>query len=222
MAQQQVTFADKNNSLPNTDVRKLVRDDDVNELKEIVNENADDVTSSVSSLNSGLALKANIASPTFTGTVGGITKSMVGLGNVDNTSDTAKPVSTAQQTALDLKANLASPTFTGTVGGITKSMVGLGNVDNTTDAGKPVSTAQQTALDLKLTISKIKRNIIPTGLVNGSNLIYTLPDSGAYNLCVYVDTSRLTPTVGFTQSGTTLTIIDFAPASSILCDYEIP
>jgi len=49
--------------------------------------------------------KAPIASPTFTGTVGGITKSMVGLGNVDNTSDTAKPISTATQTALDSKLN---------------------------------------------------------------------------------------------------------------------
>jgi hypothetical protein len=39
---------------------------------------------------------------------------MVGLGNVDNTSDANKPVSTAAQTALDLKANLASPTLTGT------------------------------------------------------------------------------------------------------------
>lgn len=58
-------------------------------------------------------LKANIASPTFTGTVGGITKAMVGLGSVDNTADTAKPVSTAQQTQLDLKAPLASPTLTG-------------------------------------------------------------------------------------------------------------
>lgn len=58
---------------------------------------------------------APIASPTFTGTVSGITKTMVGLGNVDNTSDANKPVSTATQTALDLKANLASPTFTGTV-----------------------------------------------------------------------------------------------------------
>ena len=44
----------------------------------------------------------------------GLVKGDVGLGNVDNTADTAKPVSTAQQTALDLKANLASPTFTGT------------------------------------------------------------------------------------------------------------
>lgn len=42
-------------------------------------------------------------------------KSEVGLPNVDNTADTAKPVSTATQTALNLKAPLASPTFTGTV-----------------------------------------------------------------------------------------------------------
>ena len=78
-----------------------------------------------------------------------VTASDVGLGNVTNTSDANKPVSTAQQTALDLKANIASPTFTGTVGGITATMVGLGNVTNTSDANKPVSTAQQTALDLK-------------------------------------------------------------------------
>jgi hypothetical protein len=49
---------------------------------------------------------------------------MVGLGNVDNTSDANKPVSTATQTALDVKlasataattySPIASPTFTGT------------------------------------------------------------------------------------------------------------
>jgi hypothetical protein len=119
----------------------------------------DTILSSIGKLNGNNELKANrdsptIANPTFTGTVQGITASMVGLGNVSNTSDAGKPVSTAQQTALDLKANrdsptIANPTFTGTVQGITASMVGLGNVSNTSDAGKPVSTAQQTALDLK-------------------------------------------------------------------------
>lgn len=44
-----------------------------------------------------------------------LVKADVGLGNVDNTSDANKPVSTATQTALNLKAPLASPTFTGTV-----------------------------------------------------------------------------------------------------------
>lgn len=43
-----------------------------------------------------------------------LNKSAVGLSNVDNTADTAKPVSTAQQTALNLKSSLASPAFTGT------------------------------------------------------------------------------------------------------------
>jgi hypothetical protein len=43
-----------------------------------------------------------------------LTKSDVGLSNVDNTADTAKPVSTAQQTALNLKANLSGGnTFAG-------------------------------------------------------------------------------------------------------------
>jgi hypothetical protein len=50
---------------------------------------------------------APLANPTFTGTVSGITKSMVGLGNVDNTSDANKPVSTATQTALNLKVNIS-------------------------------------------------------------------------------------------------------------------
>ena len=56
--------------------------------------------------------KAPIANPTFTGTVSGITKAMVGLGNVDNTSDANKPVSTAQANTLAPKVN---PTFSGIV-----------------------------------------------------------------------------------------------------------
>jgi len=67
------------------------------------------------SLLQNLSTKAPLANPTFTGTVGGITSTMVGLGNVDNTTDANKPVSTATQTALDLKAPLANPTFTGSL-----------------------------------------------------------------------------------------------------------
>jgi len=37
----------------------------------------------------------------------GVTKAQVGLGNVDDTSDATKPISTAMQTALDAKANTA-------------------------------------------------------------------------------------------------------------------
>lgn len=53
--------------------------------------------------------KAPTASPTFTGTVSGVTKGHVGLGNVDNTSDADKPVSTAQAVALASK--LTTPAF---------------------------------------------------------------------------------------------------------------
>jgi hypothetical protein len=55
-----------------------------------------------SAIQTQLDAKASLASPTFTGTVIGVTAAMVGLGNVTNTSDANKPVSTAQQTALDL------------------------------------------------------------------------------------------------------------------------
>ncbi|MDQ6762748.1 MAG: tail fiber domain-containing protein [Bacteroidota bacterium] len=67
---------------------------------------------------------AFLESPTFTGTVGGITKNMIGLDNVDNTSDVNKPVSTATQTALDLKWGL-----TGNAG-ISASTNFIGTTDN--------------------------------------------------------------------------------------------
>jgi len=80
-------------------------------------DNTSDANKPVStSQQTALDLKSNIAGPTFTGTVTvptlsvtttatGITATMVGLGNVDNTSDANKPVSTATQTALDLKVD---------------------------------------------------------------------------------------------------------------------
>jgi hypothetical protein len=72
---------------------------------------------------------------------------MVGLSNVDNTSDANKPVSAAAQTALDLKTNLASPTFTGTVSGIDKTMIGLWNVATAMRTNQ--FQLLKTALDLK-------------------------------------------------------------------------
>jgi hypothetical protein len=56
---------------------------------------------------------APIYSPSFTGTVSGITKDMVGLGLADNTSDAAKPISSVTQAALISKASLASPSLSG-------------------------------------------------------------------------------------------------------------
>ena len=61
--------------------------------------------SDVAGLQTALDLKAPSASPIFTGTTSGITKYIVGLGNVDDTADLDKPISTATQTYLDAKAD---------------------------------------------------------------------------------------------------------------------
>lgn len=105
-----------------------------------------------SSIQTQLNSKAPTANPTFTGTVSGITASMVGLGNVDNTSDANKPISTATQSALDLKAPLANATFTGTISLPATTSIGdvsateIGYLDN-------VTSNIQTQLNAKLSLS---------------------------------------------------------------------
>lgn len=77
-----------------------------------------------------------------------VTKSQVGLGNVDNTSDANKPVSTAQQTALNMKADLAGAAFTGassvTVNSasaaLTVTQTGSGHALLVEDSASPDST----------------------------------------------------------------------------------
>jgi hypothetical protein len=84
------------------------------------------------------------ANPTFTGTVSGITKTHVGLSNVDNTSDADKPISTAVNAALDLKASLNSPTFTGAIDFSGVNVTGLtaiaGLPDQSSSSGKYLMT----------------------------------------------------------------------------------
>ena len=77
-----------------------------------------DIPTDTNQLTNGAGF-ATLASPTFTGTVGGITATMVGLGNVTNESKTTM---------------FTDPSFAGTVSGVTKAMVGLSNVDNQSKA----------------------------------------------------------------------------------------
>jgi len=85
-----------------------------------------------------------------------VTKSQVGLGNVDNTTDLNKPISTTTQNALNTKegtitAGTTTQYYRGdkTFQTLDKTTVGLSNVDNTSDTNKPISTATQTALNGK-------------------------------------------------------------------------
>lgn len=73
----------------------------LNEIAAAINDDA----SYAATITTELTAKAPLNSPTFTGTVSGITKSMVGLENVDNTTDALKPISTATQTAIDSKSD---------------------------------------------------------------------------------------------------------------------
>ena len=77
-----------------------------------------------------------------------VTAAQLGLGNVDNTSDMDKPVSTAQGAAIgSVEYTLVHhEKNTDNPHNVTKSQVGLGNVDNTSDADKPVSTAQAASI----------------------------------------------------------------------------
>lgn len=92
-----------------------------------------------------------------------VTKTQIGLSDVDNTSDADKPVSIAQAIADSVvqsfsiqRVNHTGTQSVSTITGLAavatsgdKADVGLGNVDNTSDLNKPVSTATQTALDGK-------------------------------------------------------------------------
>lgn len=125
----------------------------------------------------------------------GLTKAAVGLGNVDNTADVNKPVSSATQTALNLKVNITSLHAVATSGSYndltskptipsTKADIGLGNVDNTSDLSKPISTATASALTGKANVSHTHPEYIKT--VNGVS-----PD-GSGAVTVGVDWSAIT------------------------------
>lgn len=100
-----------------------------------------------------------------------IPKADVGLGSVDNTSDVAKPLSTATTTALAGK----EPTIAGGTNSqflrgdkafvaIDKTVIGLPNVDNTSDVNKPVSTAQQTAITGAIATANAYTDVQVTGV----------------------------------------------------------
>ena len=77
----------------------------------------------------------------------------IGLGNVDNTRDLDKPISTRVSAALNEKVDKSIRVNNKSLAQdvvIEKSDIGLGRVDNTGDLEKPVSNAVQQALDDKV------------------------------------------------------------------------
>ena len=96
-----------------------------------------------------------------------LTKSNVGLTNVDNTSDANKPVSTAQQNALNLKVNKAGDTMTGAL-----------KITNNTAAGDSPSGAL----------------IVTGGIYTGSNIVTQnalyIAHNNADNALIYLNAKK--------------------------------
>ena len=132
-----------------------------------------------------------------------VTKTQVGLSNVDNTSDTNKPVSTAQAAAI-ADAKSAGTTAQTSIANhiadkanphsVTKAQVGLGNVDNTSDLNKPVSTATQSAINAKATEITESVNTLISGKVSGTGItsiqvVESLPETTVDTVLYIVATS---------------------------------
>lgn len=130
------------------------------------------VQSQIDNLQDDVDTKAPIESPTFTGTVSGITSTMVGLGNVDNTSDLDKPVSTATQSALDLKANISGQVFTGDIEAPNLTITGDLLVQGTTTS---INTKDYTVRDNMIYLNQAGLFDVTNAVGNGTTVTYTAP-----------------------------------------------
>jgi hypothetical protein len=113
------------------------------------------IATAMASLNfvgGGVAATANGSAVTVT--VPLVSRATLGVDQLDNTADAAKPVSAATATALSycLRVDTAAQGLTAPQQANAKTNLGLGNLDNTSDLAKPVSTAQQAALDAKASL----------------------------------------------------------------------
>ena len=119
------------------------------------------IDATLSSLSGAMNLYAGVvaAHKADTANPHSVTKVQVGLGDVDDTSDADKPISTATQAALDRKieaSHLAEHTGrTDNPHSVTAAQLGLGSVDNTADSAKPLSTAMIEALSNKVSTATL-------------------------------------------------------------------
>lgn len=118
----------------------------------------------------------------ITSALSGVTKSTVGLGNVDNTSDINKPISTATQTALNLKAGILTAVSTTTA---PTTPVGNNYYLITATAPQtftlPTSTIGQQIGVMQLSASPTVNTITISGTINGvanAGIMLVIPNEG--------------------------------------------
>lgn len=103
-----------------------------------------------------------------------VTQTQVGLGNVDNTSDVDKPVSTAQQTALDLKYDNTNPANYIDSAGAPVQPADIADFETTTELNSRDTAnrdrANHTGTQLAATISDFASTALST-LLTGLSLV---------------------------------------------------
>ena len=144
-----------------------------------------------------------------------ITKADVGLGSVDNTSDAAKPVSTAQQAALDLKADKTDARFTDA------------RDWTATEVSKPEAEAGEETTARKWTSLRVRQAILgwwngATSLFGRSFVASADAAAGRAALELSFDGCRLRHTSALTVPSSVLTFVPFSTVSFDTSGYFNP
>lgn len=122
-----------------------------------------------------------------------VTAAQVGLGNVNNTADTDKPISTAQQAALDLKQDKTDNTLTTT----SKTVVGaINEVKGVADAAAKADASNITVATWKeklgfITASEVPEQVQPDwNAASGKGQILNKPDVKANSIDTTISGAR--------------------------------
>ena len=130
----------------------------------------------------------------------------VGLGNVNNTSDADKPVSTAQQTALDLKENLSNKSVSVTT-------------DGASDIKYPSAKAVKTYVDAQISSSTV--NDATTSAKGIIKLGGDLAGTGTTAAAPIITDAAITTAKLADDAVTTLKVVDGAITSAKLADGAV-
>jgi len=133
-----------------------------------------------------------------------MTKSTIGLGNVDNTSDVDKPISIATQNALNLKVNtslLATVATTGSYNDLSnKPIVPTKTSDLTNDSGYQTSTQVASNISIETSNRQTADNDLQGQITSNDTDILNLQNTKANITDIPTKISELTNDSGFLTS----------------------
>jgi hypothetical protein len=159
-------------------ITTIQESDAVSDSREVINENFDNLNTHKLETSNNLSDLTSVV----------VARSNLNLGNVDNTSDADKPISTAQQTALDLKLDASS--IKRIVKTVDETITASTTLQADNELVLPVSVNQIWTLDLQLlvqspTAADFKCNFtVPSGTTYffGADDFLSTAGSSAINL----------------------------------------